>query len=766
MSAPGTGAGGLAESDADTALVDLAIEGMTCASCVARVEKRLGRLDGVTASVNLATEKARVRYPAGLDTATLVAEVERAGYGATVIDHRSATPSSAPDPRRLRVRLLVSAVLTVPVLLLAMIPAWQFWGWQWVSLALTTPVVLWGGWPFHRSTAMNLRHAAVTMDTLVTVGTAAAYLWSVWALVFGTAGELGMRHGFTLLAEPGSASGALYFEVAAAVTTFLLLGRVIEDRARRASGAALRSLLEAGAKVVARIGADGREERVPAEALRVGDRFIVRPGEAIAADGTVVDGAAAIDASAMTGESVPVEVSPGSAVDGGTIAHGGSIVVQATRVGEDTQLARTVALVEQAQLGKADIQRLADRISGVFVPIVIAIAAVTFVVWLTAGGGASAAITASVAVLIVACPCALGLATPTALVVGTGRAAQLGILIAGPEVLERSGRVDTVVFDKTGTLTTGRMTVTGVETAEGWNRDDVLDFAGALEARSEHPIGRAIANARPARTGGAFASGAEVTEFRAVAGFGVSGRVGGRSVAVGAADHDNALHVDAPESARALDRIRASGATAVAVRVDGETVAIVGVSDPLRDDSLRAVDRVRALGIEPVVVSGDHEATVLSVVAPLGIHRVVGGTTPVGKADAVRRMQAEGRSVAMVGDGVNDAAALAAADLGIAMGSGSDAAIEAADLTLLRSDPLAIADAIELSRATLGVIRGNLFWAFAYNVAAVPVAALGLLNPMIAGAAMAFSSVFVVLNSLRLRSFGTDGGSPSQRRTG
>jgi Cu+-exporting ATPase len=743
MSGSGTGT-----ADLD---LDLAIEGMTCASCVARVEKRLGRLDGVTASVNLATERARVRYPADLDPAAIVAEVERAGYGARVIERAARTETARADPRRLRRRLVVSAALTVPIIALAMVPAWQFWGWQWASLALATPVVLWGGWPFHRSTVVNLRHGAATMDTLVTLGTAAAYLWSLWALIFGTAGELGMRHAFTLVAEPGSASGSLYFEVAAGVTTFLLLGRVIEESAKRTAGAALRALLEAGAKDVVRIDVDGREERVPPAELRVGDRFVVRPGEIIAADGIVTEGSAAVDASAMTGESVPFEATAGSAVVGGTIALGGSLVVRASRVGSDTQLARMAALVEGAQLGKARVQRLADRISGVFVPIVIAVAALTFIGWLIAGGGASAAMTAAVAVLIVACPCALGLATPTALVVGTGRAAQLGILISGPEVLERSGRIDTVVFDKTGTLTTGRMTVTSVTTAPGWSRADALGLAGALERHSEHPIGHAVAAAAAAESESASSVG--VAHFRAVAGFGVAGVIEGRAIVVGAANDASGMREAALELVAAVDTARASGATAVLLSVDGQAVAVFGVSDPLREDSREAVDRVRALGLEPVVLSGDHESTVLAVVGPLGIRRAIGGSTPLGKADAVRLMQSEGHLVAMVGDGVNDAAALAQADLGIAMGSGSDVAIEASDLTLLRSDPLSVPDAIRLSRKTLGVIRGNLFWAFAYNVAAVPVAALGLLNPMIAGAAMAFSSVFVVLNSLRLRRF-------------
>ncbi|GAB3581306.1 heavy metal translocating P-type ATPase [Leifsonia lichenia] len=741
MTGATTGATTAPGSSADTVELDLAIDGMTCASCVARVEKRLGRLDGVTASVNLATERARVSAPASVDPALLVAEVQKAGYGAHVIE--AAEPLAETDSgTALRIRLLVSAGLTVPVVLLAMVPAWQFWGWQWVSLVLATPVVLWGGWPFHRAAAVNLRHGAATMDTLVSLGTAAAYLWSVWALVFGTAGELGMRHPFSFVAEPGSASGSIYLEVAAGVTTFLLLGRFVEERSKRRAGAALRDLLRAGAKDVAILTGDEREQRVPVSALAVGDRFVVRPGERIAADGVVLDGAAAVDTSAMTGESVPVEVGAGDAVAGGTIAHAGTIVVRASRVGADTQLARMAKLVEEAQLGKAGIQRLADRISGVFVPVVIGLALATFLVWMLVGGGTAAAVSAAVAVLIVACPCALGLATPTALLVGTGRAAQLGILITGPEVLERTGRIDTIVFDKTGTLTTGTMTVTGVVTADGVAAADVLLLAASAERGSEHPIGRAIAAAVDAH--------APVSGFRAVAGFGVNALVDGRQVTVARVNDSAGIPGALAVAVRAA---RADGATAVLVTVDDRAVAVLSVSDPLRDDAEEAIGLVRGLGLEPVVLSGDHEETVRAVVGPLRIRNVVGGATPEGKAQTIAALQAKGNSVAMVGDGVNDAAALAAADLGIAMGSGSDVAIEAGDLTLLRSDPVLVADAIRLSRRTVAIIRGNLFWAFAYNVAALPVAALGLLNPMIAGAAMAFSSVFVVLNSLRLRSF-------------
>ena len=713
------------------ARVDLAIEGMTCASCVARVEKRLGRVDGVTATVNLATERASALVPADLDVAALVAEVEKAGYGARVLhDDRDASGDSdsggeqvgeARDGRRLVPRMLVSAALSVPIILNAMIEPLHFPGWEWVSLVLATPVVLWGGWPFHRSAAVNLRHGATSMDTLVSLGTLAAYTWSLVVLLLG-------------------AGGHVYFEVAAVVTTFLLLGRYAEARSRRRAGEALRGLAQASAREVSLLDESGSERRIPVALLSAGDRFVVRPGERIAADGEVVEGEAAVDASAMTGESVPVEVAVGDDVTAGTVAAGGMLVVRAERVGADTRVARLAALVEQAQLGKTRAQRSADRVSSVFVPIVIGLAALTFVIWWLVTGDAASAVSPAVAVLIVACPCALGLATPTALLVGTGRAAQRGILISGPEALERAGRIDTVVFDKTGTLTTGRMTVARSVVVPGESVDDVLRLAAAAERGSEHPLGRAIAEAAP--------SEAVVAGFRAVAGFGVTAIVDGREVVVARAGDDLPVVL-----AEAVARIRADGATAVAVSVDGAPVAVLAVSDPLRPDAVDAIARVRALGAEPVVLSGDHEATVRATVAGLGEVRALGGVAPEGKAAEIARLQADGRTVAMVGDGVNDAAALATADLGIALGSGSDIAIEAGDLTLLRPEPSLVADALRLSRRMLAVIRGNLFWAFAYNVAALPIAALGLLDPMIAGAAMAFSSVFVVLNSLRLRRF-------------
>ncbi|GIT82012.1 carbonate dehydratase [Leifsonia sp. LS1] len=713
--------------------VDLAIEGMTCASCVARVEKRLGRVDGVTATVNLATERASALVPATLDAAALVAEVEKAGYGARVLhddreEHAGGSGLDAEetrgndrDSRRLVPRAIASAVLSVPIVLIAMVEPLHFAGWEWVSLVLAAPVVLWGGWPFHRSAAVTLRHGSTTMDTLVSLGTLTAFVWSLVVLLLGMGGHV-------------------YFEVAAVVTTFLLLGRLAEARSRRRAGKALRELAQASAREVSRLDESGRERRIPVALLAVGDRFVVRPGERIAADGRVVEGAAAVDASAMTGESAPVEVSAGDDVTAGTVAAGGTLVVGAERVGADTRVARLASLVEQAQLGKTRAQRLADRVSAIFVPVVIGLALATFAVWWLLAGDPAAAVSPAVAVLIVACPCALGLATPTALLVGTGGAAQRGILISGPDALERAGRIDTVVFDKTGTLTTGRMAITGTVAVPGVRVDDLLRLAAAAERGSEHPLGRAIAEAAP--------SDAVVAGFRAIAGFGVAAVVDGREVVVARASGGLAEVL-----ASAVDEIRGRGATAVVVAIDGEAAGVIALSDPLRPDASEAIERVRALGAESVVLSGDHETTVRATVGSLGVLRAVGGVDPEGKAAEIVRLQGEGRTVAMVGDGVNDAAALATADLGIAMGGGSDIAREAADLTLLRPEPALVGDALRLSRRMLAVIRGNLFWAFAYNVAALPIAALGLLDPMIAGAAMAFSSVFVVLNSLRLRRF-------------
>ncbi len=744
--------------------VELAIGGMTCASCAHRVERRLGKLDGVTASVNFATEKARVSFPTALDPAALVAQVEAAGYTAVLPgppgqdDPERDRPDAGDDPAgALRQRTLVAAALAVPVVVLAMVPAWQFTYWQWISLTLAAPVVVWGAWPFHRVALANLRHGAASMDTLVSLGTLAALGWSLYALLWGTAGVPGMTHPFTFTVSPGTAGSAIYLEVGAGVTVLVLAGRWAEARAKRRAGAALRALLDAGPKEasVLRTGPGGavREVRVPAAQLAVGDRFVVRPGETLAADGVVEDGRSALDTAVVTGESVPREVTAGDAVVGGCTNAGGRLVVRATRVGADTQLARIGRLVEDAQNGKAAVQRLADRVSGVFVPVVIALAVATLGFWLGNGAGPGAALNAAVAVLIIACPCALGLATPTALLVGTGRGAQLGLLIKGPEVLESTRRVDTVVLDKTGTLTTGRMSVGEVAGDAG-----TLRLAASVEAGSEHPLGRAIAAAGRERCGEL----PDVAEFDSVAGLGVRGVVSeltGDTVVAHAvlagrpellAEHGIEL---TDELAAAVTATHGRGETAVVVAWDGVARGVIGVGDTLAEGSADAVARLRALGLHPVLLTGDHVEPARAVAAQVGISDVVAEVLPEEKVAAVARLQAQGHVVAMVGDGVNDAAALATADLGIAMGSGTDVAIEAGDLTLVHGDLRAAADAIRLARRTLAVIKGNLFWAFAYNVAALPLAASGLLNPMIAGAAMAASSVFVVSNSLRLRRF-------------
>ncbi|WP_412753846.1 heavy metal translocating P-type ATPase [Krasilnikovia sp. M28-CT-15] len=708
---------------------------MTCAACANRIEKKLNRLDGVTATVNYATEKARATVPPGITPEDLIAVVEKTGYTAALPAAPQQPAARAADP--LRTRLIISAVLTAPVVVLAMVPAWQFTYWQWLSLALAAPVVAYGGWPFHRSAFVNLRHGTASMDTLVSLGTLAAFGWSVWALFFGDAGMPGMTHPFSLRA--GGGEDAIYLEAAAGVTTFLLAGRYLEARAKRRAGDALRALLELGAKRVTVL-RDGAEREIPAEQLAVGDEFVVRPGEKIATDGVVVDGASALDLSMLTGESVPVEVRAGDPVTGATVNAGGRLVVRATRVGADTQLAQMARLVEQAQDGKAAVQRLADRISAVFVPVVITLAVATLGFWLGAGAETTAAFTAAVAVLIIACPCALGLATPTALLVGTGRGAQLGILVRGVEALESARRIDTIVLDKTGTVTTGRMEVVDVAPAPGHDRAELLRLAGAVEAASEHPLGRAIARAAAAECGPLPA----ITDFRASAGVGVRARVGDVEVQIGR--DDDTGHGPAEDTAR----------TWVTVRADGAVLGRLGLADRVRPSSAAAVARLRGLGLTPILLTGDAPAVAQAVAAEVGIDEVVAGVLPEGKLDAVRRLQRDGRTVAMVGDGVNDAAALAGADLGIAMGAGADVAIEASDLTLMRDDLSAAVDAVRLSRRTLGVIHGNLFWAFAYNVAALPLAAAGLLNPMIAGAAMALSSIFVVLNSLRLRRFQPD----------
>ncbi|MEU1008475.1 heavy metal translocating P-type ATPase [Streptomyces sp. NPDC005890] len=735
-----------------TAEVELLIGGMTCASCAARVEKKLNRMDGVSATVNYATEKARVTYAPSVQVADLIATVERTGYTAEEPPPPEPAPETAPDtPERdtelgaLRHRLLVSALLAAPVVLLAMIPALQFDSWQWLSLTLAAPVVVWGGWPFHRAAWTNLRHGAATMDTLVSVGTLAAFGWSLWALFLGDAGMPGMHDEFRLTVSRMDGASTIYLEVAAGVVALILLGRYLEARSKRRAGAALRALMELGAKDVAVLRA-GREVRVPVASLAVGDRFVVRPGEKIATDGTVVEGLSAVDASMLTGESVPVDVGPGDRVTGATVNAGGRLVVEAARIGADTQLARMARLVEDAQNGKAEVQRLADRISAVFVPVVILIALGTFGVWLGVTGDTAAAFTAAVAVLIIACPCALGLATPTALMVGTGRGAQLGILIKGPEVLESTRRVDTVVLDKTGTVTTGRMSLQAVYVAGGEDEKELLRLAGALEHASEHPVARAIAAGAEERAGALPA----VEHFQNVPGRGVRGRVDGREVAVGR------LYDELPqEVARAAHEAEQEGRTAVVAGWDGRARGVLAVADAVKETSAEAVRELRALGLTPVLLTGDNRTVAEAVARQVGIDtaHVFAEVLPEDKVDVVRRLQREGRSVAMVGDGVNDAAALATANLGLAMGTGTDAAIEAGDLTLVRGDLRVAGDAIRLSRRTLATIKGNLVWAFGYNVAALPLAAAGLLNPMIAGAAMAFSSVFVVTNSLRLRAF-------------
>ncbi|MBP3978066.1 cation-translocating P-type ATPase [Microbacterium sp. BLY] len=735
--------------------VELEIGGMTCASCAMRIEKKLNRLDGVTATVNYATEKASVTAPAGVDTALLIAEVEKTGYTAVVPappgPEGKEPDGEEPDPEltALRQRLIASVVLTVPVIAMAMIPALQFTYWQWLSLALAGPVIVWAAWPFHKAAWINLRHGAATMDTLISMGTIAALLWSLYALFFGTAGMPGMTHPFELTVAPSDGAGNIYLEVGAGVTTFILAGRYFEKRSKRQAGAALRALLELGAKEVAVL-RQGVETRIPTSELRVGDEFVVRPGEKIATDGVVAGGSSAVDASMLTGESVPVEVREGDVVTGATVNAGGRLVVRATRVGADTQLAQMARLVEEAQTGKAEVQRLADRVSGIFVPIVIVIALGTLVAWLAAGFPAAAAFTAAVAVLIIACPCALGLATPTALLVGTGRGAQMGILIKGPEVLESTRKVDTVVLDKTGTVTSGRMTLTAVHTDASVQREELLRLAGALEDASEHPIAQAVAAAATRELGAL----PRVEEFVNIEGKGVQGIVDGHAVVVGRATllADWSQHLSAALSA-AKAEAEAQGKTAIAVGWDGRARGVLVVADSVKATSAEAVAQLRALGLTPVLLTGDSRAVAEQIAREVGITEVIAEVLPQEKVDVVRRLQDEGKVVAMVGDGVNDAAALAQADLGMAMGTGTDAAIEASDITLVRGDLRSAADAIRLSRRTLGTIKGNLFWAFAYNVAAIPLAALGLLNPMLAGAAMAFSSVFVVGNSLRLRSF-------------
>jgi P-type Cu+ transporter len=730
--------------------VDLQIEGMTCSSCALRIEKKLNRMPGVVATVNYATEKAHVVLPPDVTVDDAIAVVQATGYGARAPQDAPAEPEADPELAALRQRLVVCTILTVPVVLLTMVPALQFTYWQWASLTLAAPVVVWGAAPFHRAAWTNLRHGAATMDTLISVGVLAAFGWSLYALFLGGAGEAGMSMTFSLLPHGESTEPDIYLEVASAVTVFILLGRYLEARAKSRSGEALRALATLGAKDAAVL-RDGVERRVPIADLAVGDSFVVRPGEKIATDGVVSEGASAVDASLVTGETVPVEVSVGDSVIGATVNAGGRLVVTATQVGADTQLARIARLVEAAQTGKAPVQRLADRVSAVFVPVVIGLSLLTLVGWIAVDGDVQKAFTAAVAVLIIACPCALGLATPTALMVGTGRGAQLGILIRGPQILESTRQVDTIVLDKTGTVTTGHMTLVAVIPVSGGSADAVLRLAGAVEDASEHPVGRAVAS------GAADLIGTlpPIEGFQSHRGRGVIAVVDGHAVAAGrptwlAQEWGVAEPVDLVAE---RERHEAAGRTVVTVAVDGQAAGLVVVSDVVKPGSAVAVAALRDLGLDPVLVTGDNARVARSVADEVGIGRVVAEVLPEDKVDEVRALQAAGSIVAMVGDGVNDAAGLAQADLGMAMGTGTDVAIEAADITLVRGDLLAAADAIRLSRRTLRTIKGNLFWAFAYNVAAIPLAMAGLLNPLIAGAAMAFSSVFVVTNSLRLRRF-------------
>ena len=732
--------------------VELSISGMTCASCANRIEKRLNKLDGVTATVNYATEKAAVSYAEGIDPDDLVAQVEAAGYSATLPLKRpeaEATSAEAEETESLRQRVLISAALSLPVVLMAMIPALQFDNWQWLSLTLAAPVVVWGAYPFHHAAWTNLRHGTATMDTLISLGTLAAFGWSLYALFFGGAGEPGMKMAFQFTVERSSGADEIYLEVASAVTTFILAGRYFEARAKRRTGAALRTLLDLGAKDVVVL-RNGAEERIAIDQLAVGDTFVARPGEKIATDGVITEGSSAVDASLLTGESVPIEVVPGDPVTGATVNAGGRLLIRATRVGADTQLAQIARLVADAQTGKAHVQRLADRVSGVFVPIVIVLSLATLGYWLLTGAGAAAAFTAAVAVLIIACPCALGLATPVALMVGTGRGAQLGILIKGPEVLESTREVDTVVLDKTGTVTTGKMTLIEVVTEPGNDSGEVLRLVGALENASEHPIGRAIAVEALERSGDLTT----VESFTNREGLGVEGVVEGHAVIAGrpALLGEWGLELSG-HLQRAKEAAEQAGRTAVVAAWDGEVRAVFVVSDTVKPTSAEAIGQLKDLGLQPVLLTGDNERAARSVAAEVGIDEVIAEVLPADKVEVISRLQGEGRIVAMIGDGVNDAAALARADLGLSMGTGTDAAIEASDLTLVRGDLRSAPDAIRLARRTLSTIKGNLFWAFAYNIAALPLAAAGYLNPMIAGAAMAFSSVFVVSNSLRLRRF-------------
>uniref|UniRef100_A0AAU2K3A9 Heavy metal translocating P-type ATPase n=1 Tax=Streptomyces sp. NBC_00049 TaxID=2903617 RepID=A0AAU2K3A9_9ACTN len=735
---------------------------MTCAACVNRVEKRLARLDGVSATVNLATGRARVSHPPAVTAEELVAAVERAGYTAALplppAPREESEPAGPPEqplaegPRQDRERLLITALLCAPVLALSMVPSLQFRNWQWLCLTLAAPVVVWSAWPFHLRAVRGLRHSAATMDTLVSLGVLASFSWSVYALFLGGAGDPDMRMPFTFVPSAGGDVAHVYLEAAVGVPLFVLAGRHLEARARRGTGAALRSLAGLAVKDVT-VRQDGLERRIPVEQLQVGQEFLVRPGERVATDGVVVSGSSALDLSLVTGESDPVEVGPDRPVVGAAVNAGGLLLVRATAVGADTRLARITRMVVEAQAGKARAQRLADRVAGVFVPVVLALAVTVLGFWLGAGADPQAAVTASVAILVVACPCALGLATPTALLAATGRGAQLGLLVSGPQALEALRHVDTVVLDKTGTLTTGRMSVVHVTAVpDGVGRDTAVRLAGAVEQGSEHPLGRALTSyARLLRPGITLP---DVTDFRALPGVGVTGLAGGRRIEV-AAPAD-----DLPDVlATALAEAELAALTPVLVRVDGVDEALISLGDTLRPGSYRAVDRLRRLGVEPVLATGDREATARAAAAELGITEVHARCSPEGKCALVARLKEEGRRVAVIGDGVNDAAALAAADLGIAMGSGTDVAIGAADVTLVGGDIEAVADAVRLARRTLGTIRVNLVWAFGYNIVTVPLAAVGLLNPMVAAAAMSASSLLVVGNSLRLRAW-----QPSSKR--
>ena len=737
--------------------IELDVQGMTCASCAARIEKKLNRIEGVNATVNYATEKATVHAGSGTTAQNLIETIEKTGYHATL-------PAESPrDPdlelRQLRRRLIITAALSVPVIVIAMVPAWQFPWWQWISFALTCVIVTWGAWPFHRATVLNLQHGNATMDTLISVGTLAAFGWSAYALFFGVAGEIGFTHPFEFRLVRHAPTANLYLEAAAGITTFLLLGRYLEARAKRRSGAALRALLDLTPSQATLLTSSG-EEVVDVSQLHVGNRFVVRPGERVATDGVIVSGHSALDNSTVTGESVPVEAGPGDAVVGATVNTHGRLVVEASRVGADTQLAQVVRMVEEAQSGKAAVQRLADRVSAVFVPIVIALAVATLGFWLGQGSGVSFAFTSAVAVLIIACPCALGLATPTALLVGTGRGAQLGIVISGPEALESARHIDTIVLDKTGTVTEGRMTVVAVTAGGETMQADVIMAAGAAESGSEHPIAKAITSYARAR-----GSLATLSKLQNTPGLGVRAELSESSAAIAQLGSDKSvivgrLELMEAEGLRVAEELRtactvqqAQGRTAVLVGWAGEARGVIAVADVLKPTSAEAVRRLRALGLRPVLLTGDHEAAARTVAAEVGIDDVVANVLPQQKVDEVVRLQEAGHHVAMVGDGVNDAAALAQSDLGIALGTGTDAAMHASDVTLVSGDLRVAADAVRLSRATLRTIHGNLWWAFGYNVVALPLAAIGLLNPMIAAAAMALSSLFVVTNSLRLLRF-------------